>query len=229
MLVYRLPLILEGNKELSLSYPPSHCPHCNNPIPFYFNIPLIGYLLCQGRCHQCKKPISPLYPLTELSCLLLACLAVWLWGGELRALSAALLWCGLLALGIIDVRNGYLPDQLTLSLLWLGLLFNTTDLWVNASTAIWGAGLGYLILAIINFGYKMTRHQDGLGGGDMKLYAALGAFFGWQGLMPILLISSLSASCFALGWLLLKKERLVHIAFGPFLAIAGFIYTVLVY
>lgn len=227
MLTYRLPLILEGNKELSLARPSSHCPHCNNPIPFYFNIPLIGYFLCLCHCHRCKQPISPLYPFTELASLILALLAVWLWGGELKSLAAILLWCGLLALSIIDLRSGYLPDQLTLSLLWLGLLFNTTNLWVDASAAIWGACLGYLVLAIINATYKMVRHRDGLGGGDMKLYASLGAFVGWQGLIPILFIASISACCFAVCWILFKRTKITHIAFGPFLAMAGFLYMVL--
>jgi len=229
MLTHRLPLILEGKKGLSLSYPPSHCPHCNNPIPFYFNIPLIGYFLCLGHCRKCKQPISLLYPFTELSSLLLACLAVWLWGGELKSLSAIFLWCSLLALSIIDFRSGYLPDQLTLSLLWLGLLFNTTDLWVDTSAAIWGACLGYLALATINSAYKMIRRRDGLGGGDMKLYASLGAFVGWQGLIPILFIASISACCFTVCWLLLKRTKITQVAFGPFLAIAVFLYMIFTY
>ena len=213
---------------MSLAYPPSHCPLCKSLIPYYFNIPLLGYLFRRGKCHQCKGLISPLYPVTELCCMLLVLLAGWLWGADIKTLSAALLWCGLLVLSIIDERNGYLPDQITLSLLWLGLLFNTVNLWVGAAAAVWGACLGYLIMAGINALYKTVRKREGLGGGDMKLYAALGAFLGWQSLLPILLLASIAGCFFAACKLLITRKKISQIAFGPFLALAGFFYMLLI-
>ena len=219
--------MLEGKEKVSLAYPSSHCPLCKSPIPYYFNIPLLGYLFRRGKCHQCKGYMSLLYPMTELGCMLLTLFAGWLWGGDLKTLSAACLWCGLLVLGIIDGRSGYLPDSITLCLLWLGLLFNTAHLWVDAATAIWGACLGYLILAGVNMLYKAIRRREGLGGGDMKLNAALGAFLGWQSLLPILLLASVTGCCFAACKLLITRRRFTKMAFGPFLAGAGFLYMLL--
>lgn len=224
MLIYRLPKILTGTKNLSLAYPASHCVLCSKPIPFYLNIPLIGYFVCAGKCFHCKERISPLYPLTELICMSLALLAGWLWGADIKTLSALLLLCGLFTLSIIDGRSGYLPDELSLGLLWLGLLSNAFGIWVDAADAIWGSCLGYGALATINALYKALRHRDGLGGGDMKLFAALGAFFGWQGLLPMLLVASILGSCCAIFLLLIKSRETKQIAFGPFLALAGLIY-----
>ena len=224
VLIHRLPRILAGAQDLSLSRPASHCPRCKERIPFYVNVPVIGYLISGGKCLKCREPISPFYPLTELSCMFLALFASFLWGADGKTVSALLLLCGLWAASMIDVRSGYLPDEITLGLLWIGLISNAFGIWVSAADAIWGAFGAYGILAAVNGIYKSLRHKDGMGGGDMKLFAALGAFFGWQALLPILLVASVAGSCFVL--ILLSRQRIRQITFGPFLALAALIYMI---
>ena len=226
-LIHRLPLILRGAGHLSLTLPSSHCPRCKRKIALRFNLPLLGYFLARGRCAACNHAISVLYPLTEFSCLLLAWLGGILWGASAITLTALPLFWGLFALAVIDLREGLLPDRITLTLLWLGLLANSFHLWVPLQEAVWGAALGYLFLQMVNWIYRLARGKEGIGGGDMKLLAALGAYFGWQALLPIILMASIGG-CVGACVILFLKKRLVHaLPWGPFLALAGLVYALL--
>ena len=226
-LIYRLPLMVQSMvpaADLSLTLPASHCPHCKNRIPFKHNIPLLGYLLAGGRCASCREPIATLYPLTEIACLFLALVCGAVWGATAQTATLLPLLWGLFALAIIDWRHGLLPDRITLTLLWLGLLVNSFGVWVPLQSAVWGATGGYLFLAAVNWCYGLLRKQEGLGGGDMKLLAALAAYFGWQALLPIVLTASLSGCFFAGLLFLFKRSRPRSLPWGPHLAFAGAIY-----
>lgn len=226
-LIHRLPFILRGAPDLSLTLPASHCPHCKNKIALQFNLPLLGYLLTRGRCATCRHPINLFYPLTELSCLLLAWLGGILWGASAVTMTALVLFWGLFVLAVIDLRAGLLPDRITLTLLWCGLLANSFHLWVPLHEAVWGAALGYMALRMVNWSYRLLRRREGIGGGDMKLFAALGAYFGWQALLPIVLLASVSGCIGACLVFWIKRRWLQALPWGPFLALAGFVYALL--
>lgn len=212
MLVHRLPLIINGLSEdnikpqnnadeykslpISLSFPASHCPKCSKPIPIYLNIPLLGYLLSRAKCINCNKPIDIFYPLTELACLLSAILVGGFWGATIEVIPIVLLLWGLITLSIIDIRNGLLPDMLTIGILWIGLIFNPVLPFSSLLHSVWGVVIAYMFLSMFNYGYRIIRQRDGIGGGDIKLFAALGSFFGWNSFLPILLVSSLSGLLF---------------------------------
>ena len=212
-------------ETLSLSKPRSRCPHCGHAIAWYENIPLFSYLFLRGRCAECKKPISPRYPLVEMTCaaLFAFCLA------RSGLTPTGFAWCGfsaaLLALALIDWDTTLLPDSITLPLLWAGLVASALQ-WTSVPLpqSVWGSVAGYLSLWLIFWAFKLATGKEGMGYGDFKLFAALGAWFGWQALVPIILMASVVGA--VIGVLLKLNSKLReggYVPFGPFLAGGGFI------
>ncbi len=203
---------------------PSHCPHCQHRLSWYENIPVLSWLALRGRCRNCRTPISIQYPAVELLTMLLVVACVWRFGFGWQGFGASLLSCYLIAAAGIDLREKLLPDQITLALLWLGLVASVDNLFVPAKAAIAGAVLGYLSLWSVNWVFKQIRGKTGMAPGDFKLLAALGAWAGYQALLPILLVSSLVGAI--VGTIFLRMTRRgsdTYIPFGPYLAIAGWI------
>ena len=205
----------------------SHCPHCKHPLAAYENIPLVSWLALRGRCRHCKAPISIQYPLVELLTCVLSAVVVWRFGLTWAALAALLFTWTLIAAAGIDLRTQLLPDQLTLPLLWLGLLIALVPLFADARAAIMGAAIGYLSLWCVYWLFKLLTGKEGMGYGDFKLLAALGAWMGAVALLPIILISSFIGAVVGVIALQLRgQDRSTPIPFGPFLAAAGWVWFV---
>ncbi len=219
------PLVAAAAGErLGLSVPRSRCPHCGHAIRWYENIPVLSYLALRGQCAGCKAGISARYPLVELATAALFAFCLGQWG----LTATGLAWCGfsaaLLALALIDWDTTLLPDDITLPLLWAGLIAAALR-WTDASLsdAVWGAAAGYLSLWLVFWGFKLATGKDGMGYGDFKLFAALGAWFGWQALVPIILAASVIGAIIGIAMKLRSQLRAGgYIPFGPFLAGAGF-------
>lgn len=241
VVVWRLPKMLErewrvqahdvlglpGETPLptyNLMLPHSQCPHCAHRIRAWENIPLLSYLLLRGRCSTCAAPISKRYPLTELACGLLSAFVAWHFGfGWPGGLMLVLSW-GLLAMSLIDAEHQLLPDVLVLPLLWLGLIVNSFELFVPLHDALWGAVAGYMALWSVFWLFKLITGKDGIGHGDFKLLAMLGAWGGWQILPLTILLSSLVGAILGVILLRLRNAKTsTPIPFGPYLAIAGWI------
>ncbi len=206
----------------NLVRPRSHCTACGHAITVRENIPVLGWLMLRGRCSGCDVRISARYPLIELSSGLLAALAVWRFGVSAQGAAAMLLSFLLIALTFIDFDTQLLPDDLTLPLLWIGLALNLSGLFAPVRDALIGAMAGYLLLWSIYWLFKLATGREGMGYGDFKLLAALGAWFGWQALPAIILLASLVGACVGIGLILLRQHgRQVPIPFGPYLAGAG--------
>ena len=202
----------------------SHCPQCGHQLSWYENIPLLSWLALRGRCRKCRTPISIQYPAVELLTMLAVVACVWRFGFGWQGFGASLLSCFLIAGAGIDLRTKYLPDQITLVLMWLGLIASVDTLFVPAKEAIAGAVLGYMSLFSVNWLFRQIRGKTGMGYGDFKLLAALGAWAGYKMLLPIVLVSSLvGAVVGSLFLLLTQRGRDTYIPFGPYLAIAGWI------
>ena len=209
---------------LSLARPGSHCPHCGHRIKARENIPVLSYLFLRGRCAACQQPIGARYPLVEVVTALLSILVVWRLGVTWEAAAALVLTWGLIALAFIDIDTQLLPDSITLPLLWLGLLISLDGWFATTQEAILGAALGYLFLWAIYQVFKLTTGREGMGYGDFKLFALLGAWLGWQALPLILILSSVVGAI--LGLVLLARRgqnRHTPLPFGPYLAAAGWI------
>ncbi|WP_373378573.1 A24 family peptidase [Cupriavidus nantongensis] len=214
------PLPYPGRYNLMV--PRSACPHCGHQIAPWENVPVLSYLFLRGRCSACKAPISVRYPLVELACGVLSALVAWRFGPNAQALAALVLVWGLLALTMIDADTQLLPDQITLPLLWIGLLLNLAGLYVALPDAVIGAAAGYLVLWIAYWLFRLLRGKEGMGFGDFKLMAALGAWFGWQALPALVLLSSVAGVLFGLANIALRRqERDTPFPFGPFIALAG--------
>ena len=235
VVIYRLPLMPsqreqddreadDGYARLSLASPASHCPACRQPIAWRHNVPLLGYLLLRGRCAHCQAPISLRYPIVELTTAL-ACVGIALVHDAWPQFAAGIVLVAcLMALATIDLRDGLLPDAITLPLLWLGLAANSAATFADAQSAILGAVAGYLSFFVLDRTYAAVRKQQGLGGGDIKLLAALGAWFGWQALPGIVLLASLSGLAASLMMIVAGRwRRATRIPFGPYLALAGWL------
>lgn len=242
VVIYRLPVMLDRQwhaealailglddemvtverPRLNLAYPASACPHCGAAVRFWQNIPVISFLLLRGRCYSCRNPISVRYPLVELLAALLSVL-VFLKVGLTWQLPAMLLLLYVsIALIGIDVDHCLLPDVLTLPLLWLGLLLNTQALFVSLPDAVWGAALGYSVLWVVFWLFKLITGKEGMGFGDFKLLAAYGAWFGWQVLPNIVLLSSLAGALWGLSLIFFRgRDSQVPMPFGPFIAAAA--------
>jgi len=202
----------------------SHCPHCGQQLAWYDNIPVASWLLLRGKCRTCQGKISLQYPLVELLTAALFVLCVWRFGFGWQGFGALLLTGFLIALSGIDLKTGLLPDALTLPLMWLGLIASLDGLYMPAKPALLGAVVGYTSLWTVWWLFKQLTGKDGMGHGDFKLLAALGAWCGLQGILPVILISSLAGLIFGGLWLMLKgKTRATPIPFGPYLALAGWI------
>jgi len=206
---------------------PSHCPQCKHPLSAADNIPLFGWLLLRGRCRYCNTPISVQYPLVELLCGVTSAVVVWKLGPGWEALAGLVFTWMLIALAGIDFRTQLLPDQLTLPLLWLGLLLSLLPMFALPAPAILGAVLGYLSLWSVFWVFKLLTGKEGMGYGDFKLLAALGAWMGPGALLPVVLLSSLVGAILGGTLILLRKHgREMPMPFGPFIAMAGWIWFV---
>ncbi|WP_255505425.1 prepilin peptidase [Alkalisalibacterium limincola] len=209
----------------------SHCPGCGHQLAAWENVPVLSWLLLRGRCRGCGMRISAQYPVVELLTGLLFAICVWQFGWTWQA-GAAIVFTGLLvAMSGIDLRTTLLPDQLTLPLLWLGLLLSVVvpgGLFVPPVSAILGAAVGYLSLWSVYWAFKLLTGKEGMGYGDFKLLAALGAWCGVGAVLPIVLISSVVGAVIGSAWLMIKgRDKATPIPFGPYLAIAGWIVLVL--
>jgi leader peptidase (prepilin peptidase) / N-methyltransferase len=238
VVIHRLPLMMERQWEreiaeqrgeapaaqpvLNLMTPASHCPHCGHQIRFWENVPVLSWLGLRGRCSACKAPISPRYPIIELVAGLLSALAIWKFGATALGLGALLLSLALLVLTAIDVDTQLLPDTITLPLLWAGLLMNLYGGFVPLSEAVVGAVVGYLLLWSVYWLFKLATGKEGMGYGDFKLLAALGAWFGWKAVPAVILLSSLVGAVVGIALIVfVRRGRDVPIPFGPYLAGAG--------
>ena len=208
----------------NLVLPHSQCPHCSHRIRAWENIPLLSYVFLRGRCSACSAPISKRYPLTELACGLLSAFIAWHFGFGWQACMTLVLSWGLLAMSLIDAEHQLLPDVLVLPLMWLGLIVNSFGLFVPLQEALWGAIAGYTLLWSVFWLFKLVTGKDGMGHGDFKLLALLGAWGGWQILPLTILLSSLTGAIVGLICLRLGNANTsTPIPFGPWLAIAGWI------
>ena len=206
----------------NLVIPRSACPSCGHQINALQNIPVISYLFLRGKCASCRTPISMRYPLVEaLTGILAGCIA-WKFGFGWLSLAAFFLTASLIALTFIDFDTQLLPDDITLPLLWSGLLFNLNGGFTTIKSAVVGAVAGYLILWSIYWLFKLLTGKEGMGYGDFKLLAAIGAWFGWQMLPAVILLSSLAGSIVGIGLIALARHgRNIPIPFGPYLALGG--------
>lgn len=216
--------ISTSQEKFNLVTPRSRCPQCGHMITAAENIPVISYLFLGGKCRACKTPISIRYPIIEILSALLAVSVAWSFGVSWQTLFALLLVWSLLALTFIDYDHQYLPDQITLPLLWLGLLVNTEGLFIDLHSAVIGAAAGYLVLWLVYQVFKLVTGKEGMGFGDFKLLAMLGAWLGWQMLPAIILISSVIGALVGILLILLKRhDKGKPIPFGPYLAGAGWV------
>jgi leader peptidase (prepilin peptidase)/N-methyltransferase len=211
-----------NNSRYNLIVPRSACPACGHQISALENIPILSYALLGGRCSGCKTPISLRYPLIEALAGLLAGAIAWKFGVSMAALAALAFTFALIALTFIDFDTHLLPDDITLPLLWLGLLFNIGGSFTDLQSAVIGAMAGYLSLWSIYWLFKLITGKEGMGYGDFKLLAAIGAWFGWQLLPAVILLSSVAGSIIGIGLIMLARHgREVPIPFGPYLALGG--------
>jgi leader peptidase (prepilin peptidase)/N-methyltransferase len=209
---------------LSLSRPASHCPHCGHRIRPWENIPVLSYLLLRGRCSACAGRISVRYPLVEALTALLSVLVVWHFGPSVQAVAALVFTWGLIALAFIDADTQLLPDDITLPLLWLGLVLSLVPVFVDSETAILGAVAGYFALWAMFHAFRLTTGKEGLGRGDFKLLALFGAWMGWQTLPQIVLLSAVPGALFGIALIASGRSgRDTPIPFGPFLAVSGWV------
>ncbi|MDI9333645.1 MAG: A24 family peptidase [Cytophagales bacterium] len=237
VVIYRLPKMLEAQFEgvasntddapapLTLCHPPSRCGHCGHSITWFENIPVLSYLFLRGKCSVCHAPIGLRYPLVELAASAVFGYCAWRWYFSWTAAAYALFGAALLCASLIDWDTTYLPDDITVPLTWAGLIAAGLHVLpsVNLSQSLAGACAGYLSLWLIYWAFKLTTGREGMGYGDFKLYAAIGAWLGWQALIPTVLVA---ASLGVVAGLLLKwthQERQIdgvtgYIPFGPFLA-----------
>ena len=210
-------------ERFNLVAPRSRCPHCGHQIGWHENIPVLSYLFLRGKCSACRKPIGARYPLVELATGALFAFCAWRWGVTPTAAAWCLFASALVALTLIDWDTTLLPDDITLPLLWVGLIASTMD-WtgVPLSSALWGAVAGYLSLWLVFWGFKLATGKEGMGYGDFKLFAALGAWFGWQALVPIILMASVIGALVGIGMKMNSSLREGGVVpFGPFLAMGG--------
>ncbi len=243
VVVYRLPIMLQRSwrKEclefleqeetkpaspevFNLSQPRSRCPFCNHPITALENIPVLSYLLLKGKCKNCKKPISIRYPIVELTTALLSVLITLHFGVSLQTVAALLFTWTLICLTLIDVDTQLLPDSITLPLLWFALLASLFHVFVTPETALIGALLGYLSLWSVFWLFKLLTGKEGMGYGDFKLLAAIGALLGWKMLPLVIMLSAFVGALVGMTLIVLKgRDKNIPIPFGPYLSIAAYI------
>ncbi|MBM3391875.1 MAG: prepilin peptidase [Betaproteobacteria bacterium] len=240
VVIHRLPKIMERDwlnecaelrgepiqptERLTLAVPRSHCPHCGHVIRARENIPLISYIILRGRCSACKSRISRRYPLVEAMSGVLAGLIVWKLGASWASVGALLFVWAMIVLTFIDLDTQLLPDSITLPLLWVGLLLNLGGTYTDIRSAVIGAAGGYLALWSVYWAFKLATGKEGMGYGDFKLLAAIGAWFGWQMLPLTILISSMVGAVVGIALIVFARHgRNMPIPFGPYLACAAVI------
>ena len=240
VVIHRLPKMMQresdnycaveaGKQEVhteryNLMVPRSACPHCHHQITALENIPVVSYLVLRGKCSNCKAPISPRYPAIELLTGVLSALVVWKLGTGWQGLGGLFFLYFLVALTFIDADTQLLPDDLTYPLIWAGLLINLNGTYVSLHDAVVGAAAGYLALWTIYWVYKLVRGREGMGYGDFKLLAALGAWMGWATLPAIVLMASLVGAVVGIALMVANRRGFDYqIPFGPYLAAAGLI------
>jgi leader peptidase (prepilin peptidase) / N-methyltransferase len=241
VLIYRIPLQLQNSwsndardflglaaddsrdkDKLNIAFPASHCPKCGVALKPWHNIPVLSYIYLKGRCASCNGAISPQYPLIEIISALLALFLYLYLGLTVAGALVFVFSLTLLTLTCIDIKTQLLPDILTYPLLWLGLLANTCNLFTDLKSAVIGAIAGYLALWSVYWLFKLFTGKEGMGHGDFKLLAALGAWMGWQMLPVIILLSSFAGAIIGMTLILaLGRDRQLPLAFGPYLALAG--------
>ena len=211
-------------EPFNLMVPVSRCPHCGHKIRPWENIPIISYLFLRGKCSSCKAGISARYPIIELVSGLLSVAVIYYVGINWSGLAALVFTWSLIALTMIDVDAYLLPDDITLPLLWLGLIANSFGAFTDLPSALWGAIAGYLVLWSVYKLFKLVTGKEGMGYGDFKLLSALGAWMGWQMLPQIILLSSLVGAVIGISMIVIRgRDKNIPIPFGPYLAIAGWI------
>ena len=242
VVIHRLPIMLErawrsqcaellgtaadtaDDAPFNLATPRSRCPSCGHAIRAVENIPVLSYLWLRGRCSACGVRIPARYPVIETVTALLSAVVAWHFGFGWQAAGALLLTWGLITLSVIDIDHQLLPDAITLPLLWLGLAFSLFDVFVDSRTGIIGALAGYLSLWTVYHVFRLVTGKEGMGYGDFKLLALLGAWMGWQALPGIILLSSLVGAVAGVSLVLIcGRDRNLPIPFGPYLAAAGWI------
>jgi leader peptidase (prepilin peptidase) / N-methyltransferase len=238
VVIHRLPRMLErgwraqcaelrgepvvDEPRYDLVAPRSACPHCGHRIGALENVPVLSWLALRGRCSACKARISARYPLVELSAGALGALAIVHFGPTWQAVAACGLLWALIALAFIDADTQLLPDDITLPLLWAGLVANLFEVFVPLREALIGAIAGYVSLWLVYWAFKLIRGKEGMGYGDFKLLAALGAWLGWKALPAIVLLSSAVGAVIGIALIVLQgRDRATPLPFGPYLAIAG--------
>lgn len=215
---------IQDSPAFNLVTPRSFCPQCGHRITVFENIPLLSYLFLRGYCSQCHTPISLRYPIVEAITAILSGVTAWHFGFAPSAMAALIFIWAMIMLTFIDLDKQLLPDAITLPLLWTGLLFNLGDGFVDIRSAVIGSVAGYLILWTIYWGFKLTTGKEGMGYGDFKLLAAIGAWLGWQMLPLIILFSSFVGGIIGIFLIIFKKyQRNNTIPFGPYLAAGGII------
>jgi leader peptidase (prepilin peptidase)/N-methyltransferase len=213
-----------GSEIYNLALPASHCPDCGARIPLWHNIPLLSYLFLRGRCGHCGATISLRYPIVELLTATLSAILAWQLGPSWPLLAALLFTWSLIALSFIDLEHHLLPDQITLPLLWLGLLVNLAHTFTTLESAVIGAMVGYLFLWLIFHAYRLLTAKEGFGYGDFKLLAAVGAWLGWQQIPLIILLASVAGALIGLTLILLRRHQMHKpLPFGPYLAVSGWV------
>ncbi|MDH4274828.1 MAG: A24 family peptidase [Gammaproteobacteria bacterium] len=244
VVIYRLPKMMDtawrvhcadiagkpapvSEPAYNLAVPRSQCPHCGHTLSAFELVPVLSYVWQRGRCRQCDAKISVRYPAVEVLTALLTALTAWHFGAGFPALAAlAATWC-LIALSFIDLDHHLLPDGITLPLLWGGLLLSVSGGPLSSSAAILGAAVGYGVLWLVYWGYKLTTGKEGMGYGDFKLLAALGAWLGWQAVPIVLMLASIAGAVIGIGLMVAQgRDRHMAIPFGPYLAVAGWVYLI---
>ncbi|MFM1911733.1 MAG: Type 4 prepilin-like protein leader peptide-processing enzyme : Leader peptidase [Pseudomonadota bacterium] len=239
VVIHRLPIMMEMDwreqcaslsgidnvaktTKYNLITPRSICPHCQKAIAAWHNIPVISFLMLGGRCKECKASISWRYPAVEIISAFLVGLTAYKFGFSINTLAASVFALALLSLTFIDLDTQLLPDDITLPLLWLGLLFNLNGGFTDIQSAVIGAVAGYLILWSVYWLFKLITGKEGMGYGDFKMLGAIGAWFGWTILPAAILLSSIAGSIIGIGLIIFaKKGRNTAIPFGPYLALGG--------
>ncbi|HWI15641.1 MAG TPA: A24 family peptidase [Burkholderiales bacterium] len=208
----------------NLVTPRSRCPACNHKIGALENIPLVSFIALRGKCAGCGKPISWRYPVVEALTAVLSGFAAWHFGPTMQGAAALLFTWAMIALAFIDLDTFFLPDDLTFPLLWTGLLLNIGATFVDLPSAVIGAAAGYLVLWAVFWTYKLATGKEGMGYGDFKLLAAIGAWLGWKMLPLVILLSSVVGAIIGIALIIFaRRGRNVPIPFGPYLAIAGWV------
>ncbi|MEO1897808.1 MAG: A24 family peptidase [Cycloclasticus sp.] len=243
VVVYRLPIMLQRSWRqeclsfleqeetdsispavFNLSQPRSHCPTCNQQISAVENIPVLSYLFLRGRCKNCQASISIRYPSVELITAILSILIAMQFGVSIQTCAALLFTWVLICLTLIDLDTQLLPDNITLPLLWFALFISLFNVFVTPQVALIGALAGYLTLWSVFWLFKLATGKEGMGYGDFKLLAAIGAFLGWQMLPLVIMLSAFVGAIIGLSLIAIKgRDKNVPIPFGPYLSIAGFI------